>query len=369
MTTSYNYLSNCLVDFLFNSILVLVIFYSGVSYSQSNYIYSQFNNGSFTENVNWLDDQGNLINAHDGGIIFHKGKYYWYGMALRPLGIGKGGSNGAATTTGINLYSSMDLYNWKYEGVILACSNIPKDPLYGPMRFERPKIIFNEKTKNFILWFHYVKYPGDHADSIGYADAGVASSDEITGPFKFHGINRPIEKNAAVKDCTLFKDFDGSAYFIYDHKLPNKRCLYIVKLAEDYLSFSNVWAKIEGAVRREAPAIFKKGNYYYLVTSGVSGWNTNPAKYFRSNNVMGPYEDLENPCIGNESETTFNSQPTYVLPLADHENSFIMMLERHNTSNFLLCSYIWLPVEFTADGRIILTYKQNWDLSVFSFQK
>ena len=67
----------------------------------ANPTYSEFNNGAVTDNVRWLDDRGELINAHDGGILYDHGIYYWYGMALRPLGLGHGGATGAATTTGI----------------------------------------------------------------------------------------------------------------------------------------------------------------------------------------------------------------------------------------------------------------------------
>ena len=27
----------------------------------------------------WLDTDGNPINAHGGGILYHEGTYYWYG--------------------------------------------------------------------------------------------------------------------------------------------------------------------------------------------------------------------------------------------------------------------------------------------------
>lgn len=41
------------------------------------------------------------------------------------------------------MYSSTDLYNWTYEGVILHCATDPEHPLYGAMRFE------NHNTHNF----------------------------------------------------------------------------------------------------------------------------------------------------------------------------------------------------------------------------
>ena len=49
------------------------------------------------------------------------------------------------------MYESEDLLNWKYEGVILPVSNDPESELYAPLRFERPKIIYNDnigKIKN-----------------------------------------------------------------------------------------------------------------------------------------------------------------------------------------------------------------------------
>ena len=27
----------------------------------------------------WYDTDGNVINAHGGGLLFHEGRYYWYG--------------------------------------------------------------------------------------------------------------------------------------------------------------------------------------------------------------------------------------------------------------------------------------------------
>ena len=27
----------------------------------------------------WRDTEGNVINAHGGGVLYHEGKYYWFG--------------------------------------------------------------------------------------------------------------------------------------------------------------------------------------------------------------------------------------------------------------------------------------------------
>ena len=47
--------------------------------------YDRFTNGKLNEYVDWLDEDGRIINASDGGIIYVDGVYYWYGMVLRPL--------------------------------------------------------------------------------------------------------------------------------------------------------------------------------------------------------------------------------------------------------------------------------------------
>ena len=320
-------------------------------------------NGSFNEYIEWKDNRGELINAHDGGIIIVDGTYYWYGLALRPLGESKDENHGAATTTGITLYSSKNLHNWKYEGVILPTSTNMTDPLRSPMRMERPKIIYNKKTNKFVLWFHYVGYPGLHGQDIGFADAGVAVADKITGPFKFIGHHRPINDSGAVKDCTLFMDNDSSAYFIYDRKIVNgTRCLHIVKLTDDFLSSTNQWTKIDVATRREAPVVIKHKGVYFLVTSDVSGWKANAAKVFKANNIMGPWKEVGNPCSGEGMESTYNTQSTSAFNIQDNPNMSIIMLERHNRENFMHCSYVWLPINFTSKEDLFFPYKKEWNL-------
>lgn len=62
----------------------------------------------------WRDTDGNVINAHGGGVLYHEGKYYWFGEH-RP-------ESGFVTQKGINCYSSIDLCKWKPEGIVLAVS-------------------------------------------------------------------------------------------------------------------------------------------------------------------------------------------------------------------------------------------------------
>ena len=326
-----------------------------------------FIHGEINEFVDWLDIDGNIINASDGGIIFDNGKYHWYGMALRPLPFKSGPYGGQMTDTGVVMYESEDLLNWKYEGVILEVSNDPENELFAPMRFERPKIIYNDKTKQYVLWCHFVKYPGNHGKSDGECNVGLAICDTVNGKYKWQGFTKPIDKNEWVRDMTVYKDFDGSAYLIYDrhrfiqNEIESKedRCLYVVKLSDDYLSFTDTYRRINTAFWREAPAIVYNDGYYYIVTSGLTGWATNQAKAFKTKHLLDEWEEIGDPCVDDYTHTTFNTQSTNAFKI-ENTDIQIMMLERHNTSNFLNCSYVWLPVRFNDDNTISLHYAKEW---------
>ncbi len=328
---------------------------------------NSFKHGEITEFVQWYDIDGNIINASDGGVIFAEGKYHWYGQAFQPKGIDKISEGGAATLMGVVMYESEDLLNWKYEGVILPVSDDENSELRAPMRFERPKIIYNEKTKQYVLWCHYVGYPGAHGTIPGTAEAGVAVCDKVNGIYKWLGTNRPINGDL-VRDATLYKDDDGTAYFIYDrHIMPTEnskedRCLHVVKLTDDYLAPTGEYARVDAAFWREAPAIVKRKGKFYIVTSGLTGWNYNQAIAYRTDKLMQDWENIGDPCIDDTTETTFNTQSSYAFKIEGTEDKYIMMFERHNTSNFLESSYVWLPVIFNDDDTISIEYKKEWTL-------
>ena len=320
-------------------------------------------NGDFADCVARPDVDGNHVEVHHGGVIFVDGKYWWYGQTFHRVPKGKG--VWPATETGVAIYSSKDLFNWKYEGIILACQ--PSGDLEGPMRFERAKIIYNDRTKKFVMWFHYIGKNHRNVVDVGTADAGVASCDKINGTYKWHGYQRPLGPKMTVKDCTLFKDEDGKGYFIFDSYPTDRsttRCIYIARLSDDYLTTVEV-RKIPNAQRREAPAMIKKNGYYFLITSGVSGFNPNAAKCHRTKKIFGTYEDLGNFCRGPRKEITFNAQSTHVFEPNGKPGSFVFMGDRWNRENMRYSSHIWLPLEFPTEDTLEMHYRRVWDLSVF----
>jgi beta-xylosidase len=139
------------------------------------------------------------------------------------------------------------------------------------------------------------------------------------------------------------------------------RCLYVVKLSDDYLSFTDTYKRIDAAFWREAPAIVHKGEYYYIVTSGLTSWATNQAQAFRTKHLLDRWESIGDPCVDDETHTTFNTQSSFAFKV-EGSDTHIMMFERHNTNNFVECAYVWLPVEFNDDHTISLRYKKEWSI-------
>ncbi len=129
----------------------------------------------------WNDTDGNHINAHGGGILYQNGIYYWYGEFK-----GKG-SLGNVAMDGVSCYSSKNLKNWKNEGLALKMINDGKSLLQPGCILERPKVIYNKKTKKFVMWFHH-ELKGKGYDA---AMTGLAVADNAKGPFKYIKSLRP----------------------------------------------------------------------------------------------------------------------------------------------------------------------------------
>lgn len=314
---------------------------------------------SFVPGAVWLDTDGNPINAHGGGILYHEGVYYWYGEY-------KGDSTYwnpnvpdwecyRTEAGGVSCYSSTDLYNWKFEGVVLDPDmSDPQSELHYSHVLERPKVIYNDKTDQFVMWLHV------DSDDYFKAAAGVAVSNTPNGKFEYLGSMRP--NGEMSRDMTLFKDDDGKAYHIYSSE--ENATLYISLLSDDYLAPTGVYTRNFIDKSREAPAVFKYNNKYYIISSGCTGWSPNRAEYAVSDFIMGEWEVIDNPCFGEDADKTFYSQSTFVLPVQGLNNAYIAMFDRWNKTDLIDSRYVWLPIQFNED-KIEIHWSDNWDLSVF----
>ena len=138
----------------------------------------------------WPDNNEVHINAHGGGVLYHDDTYYWFGEHKVE------GQAGNTAQVGVHVYSSKDLYNWMDEGIALQVSNDPESDITKGSIIERPKVVYNAKTKKFVMWFHLeLKGQGYKA-----ARSGVAVADNVTGPYTFIKSFRP--NDAMARDQT-----------------------------------------------------------------------------------------------------------------------------------------------------------------------
>ncbi len=339
----------------------------------------------------WEDNHGNHINAHGGGMLLHEGRVYWFGEHKVP------GDAGNYAQVGVHCYSSdqNDLVNWKDEGIALRVTEGPSDIQKGCI-LERPKVIYNAKTKKFVMWFHLER------KGHGYGDArsGVAIADQVAGPYTFlrsgrvnPGIwsedipmdkrtlttspetqqltssNYPAQMDKAAfyyrdfqggqmaRDMTLYVDDDGKAYHIYSSE--ENGTTQIAELDDTYTKHSGRYIRVFEGRFMEAPTIFKKDGKYYFIASGCTGWAPNAARSAVADNIFGPWTELGNPTRGENSHVTHYSQSTYVLPIPDKPGEFIYCGDRWTPENAIDGRYIWLPIGW-EDGKPVLNWTYSW---------
>jgi hypothetical protein len=339
----------------------------------------------------WLDTAGQPINAHGGGILCFQGVYYWYGefktgrTFLPDFNKSWGGTR--VDTVGVSCYSSTNLYDWKNEGIVLpAVTNDPGSDLYTGKVLERPKVVYNGNTKQFVMWMHI--------DSADYAAArsGVAVSDKPNGPFKYLGSFRPnagtwpenynaidqktddaaslvrdFQDGQMARDMTVFVDDDGKAYLFYSSE--GNPTMHVSLLTDDYLRPAGKYNRIFIGRSMEAPAVFKHDGKYYLIASGCTAWEPNAARLAVADEILGPWTELGNPCLGPDADKTFRSQSTFVLPVQGQKNGFIFMADRWKQWDLPDSRYVWLPVEFSEDGRPVLRWYDHWTLNATTLPK
>jgi hypothetical protein len=315
----------------------------------------------------WLDTNGIHINAHGFCVLDFEGRRYWYGAHKM-----EGKTEDEKNEAGVRLYVSDDLMNWEDHGLVLSVFAPDAHPeLAEAFILDRPKVIYNEATKKFILYFKLYP-PKSKGGKSGkdYAWVGVATSATPTGPFEYKGYFLGNHSEFGTGDFAIFTDTDGAIYHIAVRK-PDKSLVY-GRLSEDGLRPVGEYKVLEGVtIGTEAPAFFRREDKVYLLGSGTSGWKPNPARMFVADQFTGPYEELTNPCQGVNPindlgpDKTFGGQSTFVYPVAGRKDAWIAMFDINKPEDPINGGYIWLPIEFEADQPVI-RWRDKWDLSEFS---
>ncbi|RYZ83323.1 MAG: beta-xylosidase, partial [Moraxellaceae bacterium] len=136
---------------------------------------ANFNPAVLESGITMKDTHGDVLHAHGGGIIKVDDFYYWYGENRYDNQVFKS----------VRLYRSRTLQNWEFVKDILTDRS---DADLNSAKIERPKIIYNRRTQQFVMWMHK-----EGSDNYGQARAAVAVADKIDGNFTYRGSFRPLD--------------------------------------------------------------------------------------------------------------------------------------------------------------------------------
>ncbi len=290
----------------------------------------------------WLDNRGQQIQAHGGGILHWHGKYYWFGEDRT--------RTNDPDKRYVACYSSKDLARWKFCGQVLALSDPER---LGPhWVLERPKVFHNPHTGKFVLYFHL-----DDA-RYKFARVGVAVSSRIDGHYSYVRSFRPLGQES--RDIGQFIDDDGSAYLIFESRPTGG--FFIARLSEDYLDVDKQVSFIHAPL--EGGALVHYKGLYYVLGSHMTGWAPNPGVYATAPSLSGPWTEFKN--VAPPEARTYQAQSTMLLKVVgSKQTTVIFMGDIWKPRTLWDSRYLWMPVEI-GDGSFLLPRPQPWSLNMKS---
>ncbi|KAH9815532.1 family 43 glycoside hydrolase [Melampsora americana] len=212
----------------------------------------------------WYDDAGKRIQAHGGCLLQ------------------------------VCCYRSNDLLTWtRLPNVLTGTAGTP---LNESMVVERPRVLFNQVTNKFVMYFHYDVSLCDIFDGNANLKLARLSEDYVSG-------SSPKSLLDKTKGLYLEEGVLGS-----DWSHQGRRCL-----PHDIFTAGNYFPDIEKTLETDGNAgwgfldILKKG------------WSANPNKVMKANNLAGPWSketDIADPKLN-----TYSSQNTHDLTISGTQDT------------------------------------------------
>ena len=284
----------------------------------------------------WIDTQGNDVQAHGAGFL--KVGDTWYMI---------GEDRASSWHPDVNMYSSKDLVNWTFERKIIE--NHTTHPDLGSKRMiERPKLMYCAKTKQYVVWCHW------ESSDYSASEAGVFYSNTVNGPYTYHWGGRPL--GVKSRDCNVFIDDDGTAYFI--STIEENQHLGLFRLSDDYLSAVE-YTELFKWKSREAPAIVRVGDTYYMLSSACTGWDPNPCMLSYSKSLTEGWSELKR--VGNQ--IAFDTQAASILTIkGTKQTTYLYVGDRWQDPRLPESKTIIFPISFTADS-CLFDYTRQFDIN------
>jgi len=243
-----------------------------------------------------VDQYGNKLITGEASLLFVDGVYYFYfndwgdcpGVDCCGSKTGcasccfndfiaekkmQSCSNPYLTNHSIVAYKTTDFVTWENLGVALPINN------RKPGIEFRPCVVYNEKTKLFVMW-----YEDRGAAEDGYA---VAVSGTPQGPFKTTHINITLPGHGRVGDYNIFVDDDGKAYHV-------RTGFDVVALNDEYTGGVSLLSSFATPKASEGPVFFKREGFYYILSgTGCCACVGGATVYvMRAKSLKGPWEYL-----------------------------------------------------------------------------
>lgn len=244
------------------------------------------------------DTSGQIMDIHDGNTVLQDGVYYYYGASYGSCKE-PSGSNGCADfgvgncgfrlDHNVSVFTSKDLSSWTSHAPIFQF--LKDHPIPGIMFC--PKMLFNKKTSNWVLWYNWIDVKFGFAASY-YA---VAVSKTPLGPFKVVNPNVTTLAWSDTGDFALFSDDDGAGYIIYTSHIQGPwsqtHTMSVEQLTDDYTATRGMSRNsgFFGDTFVEAPTMFKRNNKYYAVFGHCCCYcgQGSPVKAYVASHPLGPY--------------------------------------------------------------------------------
>ena len=272
---------------------------------------------TITNDVWWLDNNGNPIMAQSGGISKWGNTYYWYGLEYAEMApYYKSGTVNTSSSTfvAINCYSSTDLVHWTFQNQVVNTSTagVGSNPGWvGRMG----QVAYNSSNNQYVIW----------VEALGGQACFTCSTP--TGNFVLNNVQGTITNvyyGPGAGDCTIFDDVDhgGTPYFICSDP-HGRQHAYVCPLGANYLTIGDA-TQIDDVTGvpawpqgQEANNMFERNGIYYYIMSNLAGWSYSTAYTVWSTNIFIPTDYTADAAYpGTTADYTHYSQVSFGFQVA-----------------------------------------------------